>query len=175
LLFVPAALLLVSPLISLVGWENLNFPLLMRWFPRRDAPEVLRTIAAIVDSGRPLSETLAEIAMHHPREDLRRRLSRVACDLGDGEFSWAVLCHDRFLRRDEAAALDSARANGHLAWALRSLADAVEARQRMRTAWAFEWQRPVLIGVLGALVAFVCVGLFLPLATIVEHTAEQIQ
>jgi len=171
LLFLPMALLLASPLVALIGWENLNFPLIMRWFPRRDAPEVLRTIAAIVDSGRPLSATLDEIARRHPREDLRVRLDRVAAELDQGEFSWSVLSRDGFLKREEAEALDAAAANNHLAWALRALADGMDARQRVRTAWAFEWQRPILISVLGGIVAFVCIAMFLPLIEVVDKAA----
>jgi protein transport protein HofC len=171
LLFLPVALLLASPIIALAGWENLNFPLLMRWFPRRDAPEILRTIAAVVDSGRPLSESLAKLARRHPREDLKARLDRIAAELDSGEFSWQILCLEGFLKRDEAAALDAAAANDHLSWALRTLADGLDARQRIRTAWAFEWQRPVLIGALGALVAFVCVAMFMPLTSVIDHAA----
>ncbi|QDT56260.1 type IV pilin biogenesis protein [Caulifigura coniformis] len=172
MMFLPVAILLASPLVSLAGWENLNFPLLMRWFPRRDAPEVLRIIAAVVESGRPLAPTLSEIAEHHPREDLRSRLERIAAILDHGEFSWRVLCHDGFLKQDEADALDAAAANHHLQWALRTLADGLDAKQRIRTAWAFEWQRPILIGTLGGLVAFVVVAMFLPLIHVMNTAAE---
>jgi type II secretory pathway component PulF len=171
LLFLPVAALVISPLIALAGWENLNFPLLMRWFPRRDAPEVLRTVAAIVDSGRPLGATLEQLAKRHPREDLKARLDSVAMELEQGESSWQVLHRQRFITRGEAASLDAAAANNHLSWALRTLADTLDARQRIRTAWAFEWQRPILIGTLGVIVAFVCISMFLPLVECIDQVA----
>ncbi len=169
LLCIPVGLLLAPPLIALAGWENLNFPLVMRWFPRRDAPEVLRVIAAIVDSGRPLTESLSDIAEHHPREDLRPRLRSVVSQLESGDRSWAALCEEGFLKRREAAALDAAAANDHLAWALRTTADNIASQQRTRTAWLIQWQRPILIGGLGAVVAFICVAMFLPLISIIEQ------
>jgi len=172
LLFIPVALLLLSPVVSLFGWENLNFPLLMRWFPRRDAPEILRTVAAVIDSGRPLSESLAQLARRHPREDMRARLDRIAFAFERGHFSWDLLCRDGFLKRDEADALDAAAANNHLTWALRTLADGIDSRQRIQTAWAFELQRPILIGLLGVIVALVCIAMFLPLIHVIDHAAE---
>lgn len=171
-LFLPMALLLTPPIIALAGWENLNFPLLMRWFPRRDAPEVLRIIAAVVESGRPIGATLTELAGHHRRDDLRTRLDRVAAELETGEYSWEILCRDGFIRRDEAAALDAAAGNNHLAWALRTMADGIDSHQRTRTAWFLEWQRPVLIGSLGIFVAFICCAMFLPLVMVIERARE---
>ena len=168
LLILPVMFLLLPPLIALAGWENLNFPLLMRWFPRRDAPEVLRIIAAIVESGRPLAPMLDEISNHHPREDLRDRLRRLAAELELGQPSWEILCRDGFIRRDEAHALDAAGEMKELAWAMRSLADAIDARQRIRTAWLLEWQRPLLIGGLGIIVAIICAAIFMPLIEVIN-------
>lgn len=169
----PMVLLLLPPVIVLAGWENLNFPLLMRWFPRKDAPEILRILAAIVDSQRPLDASVAELASRHPREDLRSRLGRVASELESGNCSWSVLEHERFINRDEAAALDAAAGNNHLAWAMRSLADSIESRQRIRTDWILEWQRPVLIGGLGLAVGAFCLGMFMPLVTMIESLSRE--
>ncbi len=172
MLCIPLVGLLIPPLIAMAGWENLNFPLLMQWFPRRDAPEVLRMLASILDSGRPFPAALRDVAAHHPRDDLRVRLSRLADDLEAGESPWGVLSRERFLKSREAAALEAAAENNHLPWALRLLADSIDSRQRMRSAWILEWQRPVLIGSLGILVAYFCAAMFMPLVSIIDQARE---
>jgi type II secretory pathway component PulF len=167
LILVPVALVMLPPIVTLLGWQNLNFPLLMRWFPRRDAPDVLRTLAVAVDK-RPLPEALADIASHHHREDMRRRLARLVEALHHGDCSWEILAREGFIRRAEAQALDAATGLGHLSWAMNALADVIEHRQRVREAWWAEWQRPLLVLVLAGLVAFIVFGLFSPLITLLN-------
>jgi type II secretory pathway component PulF len=172
-LCIPVVILLGPPLVTLAGWENLNFPILMRWFPRRDAPEVLRLLAAIVESGRPLGSSLGDIAAHHPRDDIRKRLLAVASHFEGGDPCWAALVRQGFLNRSEAAALDAAMANGHLSWALKSMADGIEQKQSNRNAWMVELQRPALIACLGLVVAFIALAMFTPLISTLELLERQ--
>ena len=71
------SVMFVLTYVYLVGWGNLNWPLLMRWFPRRDAPGVLRSLAVAAASGRLLSAVVRGLGERHPRRDLGERLGRI--------------------------------------------------------------------------------------------------
>lgn len=165
---VPVGLLMLPALISLLGWQNLNLPLLMRWFPRRDGPPILRALAVAVEQQRPLPEFLGELSKHHHRDDLRGRLGRVAETVRHGENPWTILGREGFLRDPEVTALTTAASAGHLPWALRSVADVIEHRQRVREAWWAEWQKPIVVLGLASLVGFICVSMFMPLVKLLE-------
>jgi type II secretory pathway component PulF len=170
----PVGLLMIPPLVRLIGWENLNLPLLMRWFPRRDGAAVLRALAAAVEAGRPLSEAVAILAEHHHRDDLRDRLKRVAAALDQGESPWNVLNREGLIGRADAKALDAAMRAGDLAWGLNSMADVLDHRQNVRSAWWLEWQRPILMAIVGGAVAFAAIALFLPLIRVFEVLDQRI-
>jgi type II secretory pathway component PulF len=165
---VPVGVLMLPAVISLLGWQNLNVPLLMRWFPRRDGPPILRALSVAIEQERPLPEFLGELAGHHHRDDMRGRLGRIAETVRQGEDPWTVFGREGFLRKPEVAALTSASAAGHLPWALRSVADVIEHRQRVREAWWTEWQRPIVVFCLAALVGFICIAMFTPIIEVIE-------
>jgi type II secretory pathway component PulF len=146
----------------------------MRWFPRRDGAAVLRALAAAVEAGRPLSEAVAILAEHHHRDDLRDRLKRVAAALDQGESPWNVLNREGLIGRADAKALDAAMRAGDLAWGLNSMADVLDHRQNVRSAWWLEWQRPILMAIVGGAVAFAPIALFLPLIRVFEVLDQRI-
>jgi type II secretory pathway component PulF len=168
LVTLPIGLFMLPGIVALMGWENLNFPLLMRWFPRRDGPPVLRAASVGVELQRSLPAIFRDLAEHHHREDMRTRLGRIAESVDSGGQAWAAMRGEQLIRKSEAAALEAAARAGHLPWAMRSLADIIDHRQRVREAWWAEWQRPVIIFSLAAIVGLVCVGMFLPLITILN-------
>jgi type II secretory pathway component PulF len=164
----PAVLVMIPSLVSLIGWSNLNFPLLMRWFPRRDGPMILRALAAGIQSSRPAPEVFTDLAEHCQREDLRGRLQRIAERVGSGGPLWESLTREGFIRKVDAQALEAAAQAGHLNLVMNSLADALDHRQRVREAWWMEWQRPAMIAPLALIVGFVCIGIFQPLVKLLE-------
>ncbi len=74
----------------------------------------------------------------------------------------------RFVSSAEQSLLKSAEAAGNLPWALRTVAARQEKRVVYRLAAAVQVLYPILIVMLGALVAFFVVSLFIPLVKLVE-------
>ena len=164
----PMSLLFLLSYMYLVGWGNLNWPLVMRWFPRRDAPGILRGLAVATASGRPLSPVVGTMAERHPRRDLGERLQRIGLSLDAGEAPWASLREEGFLSAREAEAVNAAARARHLPFALHSLADSIDRIRRQRLLWLIELVNPLVVLALGAFVALYCLAFFLPLVQIIN-------
>ncbi|MBX3436442.1 MAG: type II secretion system F family protein, partial [Planctomycetaceae bacterium] len=108
LVSVPIFSALIGVIVGIAGWGNLNFPLLMRWFPRRDAPGLLASLAYTVDAGQPIPPALEDMAEHQPRSDLRERLLRMQRLTDLGHPLTTVMASEGFIRDAEAGALDAA-------------------------------------------------------------------
>ena len=168
LILAPASLLMLLSYIYLVGWPNFNLPLLMRWFPRRDAPGVLRSLSAAAASGEALPPLLEDMAEHHPRPDLAERLDRIGKSVSAGDDPWNCLVYEGLLNRREAAVITSASRAGHLPFALGALADSIERAQQHRKLWWIEICKPLVVLSIGLVVAVYAIGMFLPLLAILE-------
>ena len=168
LLAAPAALLMLLSYVYLVGWPNFNLPLLMRWFPRRDAPGVLRSLAAATAAGAALPKLLENMAEHHRRPDLAERLERIGRSVSAGDDAWNCLVAEGLLTRREAAVVVSASRAGHLPYALNALADSIERAQRHRKLWWIEIAKPLVVLSIGLLVAVYAVGMFVPLIALLS-------
>ncbi len=124
-------------LMAILGWVSWDLPL-FRWFSRRlDSAIVLRMLALVIESGKPLSVPLQALAATFPRWSIRQRLARVAQDVQGGQ-PWSQSLRSRgFIRGRDLAVLESAGRAGNLAWALRETADSRERRLGIRLqAWA---------------------------------------
>ncbi len=165
---VPILIAMAATVAHIVGWGNLNVPLLMRWFPRRDAPELLRSLALSVRAGRPLTPLLVEMADHQHRSDLAGRYRRMAQTLAAGEPTGQVLCQEGFIRDVEASALEASARNDNLPWTLRMLADGMDSRERRRIQFWIELLKPLFIVAIGLLVGLVVLGMFLPLVKLLN-------
>ncbi len=158
---------LIVAIVGIAGWGNLNFPLLMRWFPRRDAPGLLRSLAYAVDSGRPLPESFEEMAEHQRRTDLRGRLQRMMQSASMGDPLWTTLAAEGFIYRSEAGALEAAARADNLSWALRTLAGSMQRTSRHRVQFWLEFLKPAAIIAVGCVVAFFVIAFFLPLVKLI--------
>jgi type IV pilus assembly protein PilC len=158
---------LIAAVIGTVGWGNLNFPLLMRWFPRWDAPGVLRSLAYAIESQRPLPESLAEMGEYQRRSDLGERLLRMQQETELGQPIWTTLACEGFIRPAEAGALQSAARAGNLSWALRTLADSMQRTGRLRAQVWLEFLKPAAIVAIGCVVGFYVIAFFLPLVKLI--------
>jgi type II secretory pathway component PulF len=164
----PMSLLFLLSYMYLVGWGNLNWPLVMRWFPRRDAPGILRGLAVAAASERPLPPVVGTMAERHPRRDLGERLERIGRCLDAGHDPWASLREEGFLSVREAEAVSAASRARHLPLALHSLADSIDRIRRQRLLWLIELVNPLVVLALGAFVTLYCLAFFLPLVQIIN-------
>lgn len=165
----PLTLALLLTYVQLVGWGNVNWPWLLRWFPRRDAPEVLHNLAFAVAAERSLPQTLETIGGRHYRRDLGDRLQRIGAAVDAGDDGWSSLGTEGFLSRAEADAVRASARAGHLPYALDALAGSIERVQRYRSLWWIEVSKPIIVIVLGVLVAGFCLGMFMPLIKLINE------
>ncbi len=168
---IPILAALAATVVYIVGWGNLNLPLLMRWFPRRDAPSLMRSLALTVKSGFPLPAMLSELAEHHPRRDLSARYRRMSQALEAGEPTWQVLRQEGFVRPEEAAALEAAARNDNLPWVLTMLADGIDGHWRRRGSFWAELLKPLIVIGIGVVVGLFVISMFLPLVKLINELA----
>jgi type IV pilus assembly protein PilC len=139
------------------------------FWPRFRAPHVLRCLSVVVEAGRPLAEALNSMTARHPDLGLRSRISPIATAVDRGDDCWLALRNARMLRAGEAALLEAARRAGNLAWALREMAGGIERRAEYRYQLFMEFVHPALIVLVGSVIGTFCVGMFLPLITLVKE------
>ena len=166
------ALPFVGLVVALVGhhqgWANLSTPWITKHFPRFDTPWILRHLAWIVSKGHPLGDGLTSICSDHHRAHIRERIERVATVVATGNDCWKALENQGLLRPHEWDILEAAQRLGNLPWALTELADTMERRQHVRLLYWFEALRPVAVISIGLMVAFVVIGLFMPIVKLIN-------
>jgi type II secretory pathway component PulF len=167
LLGVPVVLGMLVLIVGVWGWGDLNVPLLMRWFPRWDAPAVLRSLAHGVRGSRPLPEAIQELGELHHRADVRERIARMSLTVSAGGTLASALAAEGYVRPAEQDALEWSARAGHLAWALAALADCQERASNYRVRIWMELVKPLFVLAVGVLVALFVVSLFLPLVSLV--------
>jgi type II secretory pathway component PulF len=151
-------------------WARLIPPVhMLRWPVYRDG--VLESLALLMEKRWPLPQAFAAIAEVHPVKFVSRRLVLASERTQQGSSWLEALEHMCFVTRHDAALLAAAERNGHLAWALEQVAGNHCRRRAYRLQYAMGWAWPLLILLLGAIVAFVVIGLFLPLVTMMEGLA----
>lgn len=169
LLAIPAAALLLLSTRAVDRGELFHWAPLGRWFPRGDAPGVLRWLALAVGAARPLPALIGEVAERLPRRDLGARLQRAARAMDGGSDPWVSLAAERFLTPREVVAVRAAHRAGHAPIVLMAIADGIERARLRRILWWIEWLKPIVMLVLGGLVAVLCVAYFLPLIAVFQR------
>jgi type II secretory pathway component PulF len=142
-----------------------------RFFPRLDTGPILRQLGVVVSGGKPLMEGLLIISTQHPNTSTWRRMSAVYEGVKAGEHPWGMMQHERMLKTHERNFLESAERAGNLGWALKLLGQQIEHRQDNAVRSTMALLRPIAIIAVGALVAFVAVGMYLPLIKLVTDLA----
>jgi len=153
--------------------EEQSLPILGRLFPGLHGPLVLRSLALVVEAGRPLPSGLSVLAEDYPQKRIGRRLKRVAEQVEAGDSPWKGLVEQGFLRRRDADVLVAAERAGNLAWALRTIADRIHGRRLHRFRLLCELALPLMVLAMGALVLFVAVAFFYPLVTLLQTLGEE--
>lgn len=148
---------------------NLHLP---RWLQpggrSRRTSLTLRALAIASAAQKPLTEALDPLA-NVPRSGFDRwKFDRLRSALRKGGNLWDALAHERFVSPRDAALLAAAERVGNLEWTLEMLADRIDDARRRRMAATLEVVQPAMVVMLGAVVLFVCVGMFAPMIEILR-------
>jgi len=150
------------------GWAGLNWSVASSLYPRLETPTVLRGLAQTVVCRQPLALGVESLEVHHAHRGIRKRMRRLRERIAHGYNSFEPLADSGLLSRQEAEALTCAERAGNLAWALDSLAENIERRQRSLLESFIETVQPTFIAIVGLLVCGICVGIFYPIIHIIQ-------
>ena len=172
LVILPALTVFGFSAFYLVYWRIQNLSkgrmLLAEHFPRYWSPLILRMLSITVVAGRSLNDSLHSILRELRPGMAATKLSSVRMRVNAGTDCWEALQQEGFLRSREVAFLKSAKRTNHLDWGLIHLSRTL---QRSRMKWsqiAVSLLQPTAILFSGVIVAFICVGLFLPLIKLIN-------
>ena len=164
-------LLFYIPASFLTG-GNYRFPLFDRLLRRRHTALILRSLALVVEAGKPISLGLSTLSNHYPMRWVRRKLLAVESDVQQGADWIESLLQHGLIRSTEAEVLRSSAAVGNLAWALAELAETTERRLANRVQAWVQFLFPLVVLALGVLVLFFAVSYFVPLVTLIRELSK---
>ena len=111
------------------------------------------------------------MARSYPKRDIRRRLRQTEADIRAGR-DWCESLHGHgLIQAADLAVLQAAQRVGNLAWALQEMADSARRRLAYRVQAIVQTLFPLLVVLIGMVVMFVVVALFLPLIALIQHLA----
>ena len=168
-------LAMVSGLILLILSPTIRwyFPP-VAWFYRRNVQSrVLKMFAGLLEAKKPAPESLALLtdSGYFP-EVVRKRLERVRHRVEQGEPLADSLRRGRLLPTAAVALVQAAERVGNLPWVLMEVADALANRMVRRLRRISLLLFPVTLLGIGGLVAFMALGMFLPLIEIMTRLGE---
>ncbi|MBA3316005.1 MAG: type II secretion system F family protein [Planctomycetaceae bacterium] len=134
----------------------------------RRASLALRALALPAAAGRPLSDALDPMANSASDASDRWRFGRLRERFQAGGNLWQGLADERLITSRDARFLGAAETAGNLDWALALLSDRIDDRRRRRFAMLIEFAQPLIVLMLGALILFICLGIFLPLVKLIN-------
>jgi protein transport protein HofC len=158
---------------SFGGWMNYRAPIFDRLLWRRHVALILRALSVVIEADKPIALGLETLAERYPARWVRRRLGRVHTDVRLGADWIDALWRAGVIRKNDADVLASAASVGNLAWACRELAETADRRQQLRIQVLAQGLFPLAVVAMGLAVAFLALGYFWPLITIIRSLTEQ--
>jgi type IV pilus assembly protein PilC len=119
-----------------------------------------------------LAHALVWLAHVYPSAPVRSRIARAAAAVGAGLDWHAALAEARVVTAAEEGLLRASGRTGNLPWALTQIAARRERRTVYRLATALQILYPVAILLLGGLVGFYAVSLFVPLVQLIAGLSK---
>lgn len=150
------------------GWQVVSRFLFGRWSARIHTPPLLRSLSHAVAAGRPLDQAFQVLTGASNSWLLQHRSESIHLAIQQGLPCWQQLRRHHFLRKQEVVLLESAEQTGNLPWALNAVADAIERRWSYRVCAIVQFVGPLIIIMLGLLVAFFAFSFFLPLVKLLN-------
>jgi len=171
LMTILACIFPIAAICYMVGWFPRDLPLVWRFFKRYDGAIVMRGLALAVRRGVPLPDGLQLLALAYPINRIGLQLQWAAGRARQGADWRQALLETGMIASADAAVLAAAERVGNLPWALEEMAESALRRQLYRLQVGMQLLYPVLILLVGALVAFFVIGLFLPLVVLIQGLA----
>ena len=138
------------------------------WFGGRTDSDVLRILAVAAEQRQPFPNVLSRIAQVYPSSAMRYRLAKVAQAVRSGVAWQTALEGVAVISSAEAALVRSAEPTGSLPWALREVAARRQKRGITRLTIVLQVLYPIAILLLGGLVGFYVVALFVPIVRLID-------
>ncbi|MCH9654079.1 MAG: type II secretion system F family protein [Planctomycetes bacterium] len=140
-------------------------------YPRGRAPDVLRFLHVVSESGRPLLGAFETLTHTTKNRFMSQRFRAILEDIRRGNDCWTSLHDYSLLAPSEVRLLQSAQRAGNLSWALKAVAKSIERRIDYRMALVREYFEPAIILGIGCVVGVFVIGLFLPLVSLMNSLA----
>jgi type II secretory pathway component PulF len=138
----------------------------------RRLANVLRILALATEERQPIADVLSRLAQEYPSGTIHRQLAPVAAALQGGGDWIEALSHSRVVRRSEVGLLKTAEKAGNLPWALRQIATRRDRSAVYRLSAAVQVGYPILILLLGSLVGFFVISMFVPLVHLIDAMSK---
>lgn len=141
-------------------------PLTDRLFFSRHRSLILSLLATAAEQGQAFVTVLDRLVQgqhRYPSQHTRSRLRRVRKEIVRGHDWKQALLNSSIIRADEVPMLSTAEQSGNLPWVLSLLAEQKTRVMIFRWSVAEQIVFPLVIILLGLVVLFICVALFLPL------------
>jgi type II secretory pathway component PulF len=156
------------------GWRNVRTRLFWRLYPRYDASPIMRHLARMIEKGKTLPDSLLAIANLYHRPSIAESVAEVYVATESGGDCWESLLRQGFLSRRDLALIAAAQRVDNLPWALREIADVREKRYVFRVDTTVQFFSPIPILAVGAIVAWVCIALFLPVVKLANDLSKEL-
>lgn len=149
-----------------------SIPVVGRIVRHRHGAAVLRALAVVVETGRPLETGLEILARAYPVASVWPRLRKAEQAVAAGAACWQSLARVGLIGAGDVPLLESAQRVGNLPWALREVAGRTERRISYRVQGWSQVLFPLAVMAVAAIVALLIVGLMLPLVSLIESGTQ---
>jgi type IV pilus assembly protein PilC len=143
-----------------------------RLFRGRRLADVLRILAVATEQRQPLPAVLDRVAQDYPSATIRSQLFPAVKAINGGMEWQDALYKARVVSKAELALLKTAERAGNLPWTFRQIATRRDKRAVYRLATALQIGYPILIILLGSIVGFFVISLFVPLVRLINGLSQ---
>ena len=141
------------------------------FWPRFGIPELLTNLKLAVMARESLVSVISVLCTHHPQRKVRLKLAQVQNWIEHGGTCWQALQNQKLLKPNETALLESAERLGNLDWMLNETAEIVGRRSEYVAQRRMELLQPAIILLIGVIVGFYAIGMFMPLIVLIHGLA----
>lgn len=141
------------------------------FWPRFGIPDLLANLRLAVMARESLVSVISVLSTHHPQKTIRLKLAQVKSWIENGGTCWQAMQHQKLLKPNETALLESAERLGNLDWTLNEASEMVERRSEYVAQRRMELLQPAVIVLIGLVVGFYAIGMFMPLISLIRGLA----